>query len=64
VIGGQYGEQVLEGQFGAATNAINGGLECGSSPKNPDGAKKRFHIYEKVLLAFNIDTPADESGCY
>ena len=62
VIGGQYGQAVKRGQFGASTNAINGGLECRGN--NQDKAKKRFKMYKKILIAFNIQTRPDETGCY
>ena len=62
VIGGQYGQQVLNGKFGAATNAINGALECRGSYQ--DKARARFEIYKKVLVAFNLQVFADETGCY
>ena len=62
VIGGQYGQGVKNGQFGSSTNAINGALECRGS--NGDKARKRFEIYKKVLVAFNIYSTPNESGCY
>ena len=62
VIGGPYGSGVKNGQFGSSTNAINGGLECRGA--NSDKARKRFEIYKKVLLAFNINTVPNETGCY
>ena len=64
VIGGQYGQQVLNGEFGYATRAVNGGLECGSNPSNPTAARNRFQIYTKVLMAFDIDSAPIETGCY
>ncbi len=50
------------GEFGSATNVINGGLEC----KGPysDKARKRFNIYGIVLKAFGIDETPIEIGCY
>ena len=53
---------MLNGQFGAATNAINGGLECRGSLQYK--ARKRFEIYKKVLTAFKITTVPNETGCY
>ncbi|KAJ1908723.1 hypothetical protein IWQ60_011562, partial [Tieghemiomyces parasiticus] len=49
---------VSEGKFGAATKAINGGLECGTGSPTP---AKRFAIYEKVLKAFNVQATPDSS---
>lgn len=47
--------------FGASTQAINGALECtGWNEK----ARKRFDIYKKVLLAFNVSDEPIENGCY
>jgi chitinase len=54
---------VSEGRFGVTTKAINGGLECGTGP-NVSKAKTRFEIYKKVLIAFNINEVANETGCY
>ena len=50
------------GQFGSATNIINGGLEC----KGPygDKARKRYNLYIVVLKAFNINEKPIETGCY
>ncbi len=63
MIGGYFGHLVLDGYFGAATNAINGGLECRGDYK--DRAKQRFEIYKRVLIAFNIPpNKAIENGCY
>ena len=58
-----YRSGVSEGQFGVTTRAINGGLECGNGP-NVQTAKKRFEIYKRVLLAFNINESPIETGCY
>lgn len=54
--------QVLAGKFGAATNAINGDLECHG--KNIQQAKDRFNIYKKVLPALGINEAPRETGCY
>lgn len=62
VIEGEYGDSVLNENFGAATRAINGALECSGSYQYI--AKKRFEIYKKVLVAFNIKNDAKENGCY
>ncbi|KAJ1984934.1 hypothetical protein H4R33_004211 [Dimargaris cristalligena] len=53
---------VSSGQFGAATKAINGALECGSGP-NTATAQKRFAIYEKVLKALNLNDTPNSAGC-
>ena len=50
------------GQFGATTNAINGGLECRGAYQAT--AKKRFEIYKCVLLKLSITETPNESGCY
>ena len=51
---------VQGGQFGAATNAINGGLEC-----NPCRAAcpTRFSYYSKILPIFGVNETPDGSGC-
>ena len=54
---------VKNGRFGAVTNAVNGKLECNNGI-NKDRAKKRFEIYKKILLAFNVKQKPDETGCY
>jgi len=54
----------MNGQFGYATRAVNGGIECGSNPANPTAARNRYQIYKKVLLAFNINSAPIETGCY
>jgi len=53
---------VAQGNFGATTKAINGGLEC--SGPNKDRARKRFELYKKVLSAFGVNEAAKETGCY
>ncbi len=63
MIGGANGQLVLNSnQFGSATNAINGPVECRGS--NTDKAIARFNIYKKVLIAFSINTTPNEHGCY
>lgn len=55
---------VQQGQFGSATRAINGGLECGNGP-NVHLARQRFEMYKKVLNAFGCGAvQANEQGCY
>ena len=54
--------QVLQGKFGAATNAINGALECHG--KNMQQARDRFDIYRKVLPALGVKEAPHETGCY
>lgn len=51
---------VQEGQFGSATNAINGPKECGTGSPTP---ARRFEIYGNVRAAFGLDGPGDSSGC-
>jgi predicted chitinase len=53
----------IRGEFGTSTKIINGGAECGKGRKE-DVARKRFEIYKKVLVAFNIAETANEYGCY
>ena len=53
---------MLAGKFGAATNAINGALECHG--QNLPQAKDRFNIYRKVLPALGVKEAPEESGCY
>jgi hypothetical protein len=49
--------------FGDSTMAINGGWECGSA-QYANKAKRRFVLYNRTLIAFNVkDTPI-EAGCY
>ncbi|KAJ1680405.1 hypothetical protein EV182_000060 [Spiromyces aspiralis] len=54
---------VQDGEFGAATKAINGALECGSGSA-VDKAKKRFEIYQKVLAVFDPSSTPNPAGCY
>ena len=48
--------------FGLATNAINGALECKGSAT--DKAKKRFQIYTAILKVFEPSATPIETGCY
>lgn len=48
--------------FGLATKAINGALECSGS--NTDKAKKRFQIYTAILKVFEPSATPIEAGCY
>lgn len=50
------------GQFGATTNAINGGLECVGGPN--DKAQARFRIYGNIRAAFGLAGAGDPSGCW
>ncbi|KAJ1973978.1 hypothetical protein H4R35_003835 [Dimargaris xerosporica] len=54
---------VLDGNFGAATKAINGALECNGGAGS-EKAKKRYEIYKKVFDAFGVQGSPKESGCY
>lgn len=53
---------VQQGKFGAATNAINGPLEC-KQKSNPTAVQKRNANYAKCLKAFGINETPDTSGC-
>ena len=55
-------KKVRNGQFGASTKQINGGLECNGA--NTQLAKIRFEKYKLTLKAFNIKEDPIESGCY
>jgi len=52
--------RVLQGQFGASINAINGGLECSPCQGN---CNNRIQIYSVVLKAFGITSAPNTSGC-
>ncbi|CAL8128543.1 unnamed protein product [Orchesella dallaii] len=52
---------VQQGQFGATTKAINGGIEC-SSPGHAQ-AQARFRLYGNVRKAFGLHGAGDPSGC-
>jgi len=54
---------VLDGKFGATTNAINGYLECNGGQYQYK-APNRFYIYKEILKAFNINEQPIEEGCY
>ena len=51
---------VQNGQFGSATNKVNGGLEC-----NPcrGACSNRNDIYAHVLQAFGVDESPNFNGC-
>lgn len=51
---------VQGGQFGSATRAINGGLEC--SPCR-GACSIRFSYYSKILPIFGVNETPDNSGC-
>ena len=53
---------VKSGQFGAATKAINGAIEC--SGDDSTIPKKRFEIYVATLTAFGVSEAPQEGGCY
>ncbi|KAJ1913391.1 hypothetical protein IWQ60_009231 [Tieghemiomyces parasiticus] len=48
--------------FGAATNAINGALECTGSDYSK--AQARYDLYTKVLAIVSPDATPNPSGCY
>ena len=53
---------VQQGQFGAATNAVNGALECRGAYQHT--AKKRFEMYSRIFQVFGLPGSPNESGCY
>jgi predicted chitinase len=53
---------VQQGQFGAATNAINGPIEC-VQKSNPTAVQNRNSNYANCLKAFGINDTPDTSGC-
>ncbi|RKP36710.1 lysozyme-like domain-containing protein [Dimargaris cristalligena] len=55
-------KEVQDGQFGASTRAINGGLECDGPYQ--DKARLRFELYTKILKIVEPDTTPDPAGCY
>lgn len=60
---------IIAGEFGAATLAINGGLECGANVDAAFAAKarQRFDYYTVIYKAWNlqkVDGPPQGAGCY
>lgn len=53
---------VKNGMFGAATQAINGQLECSSGDSTVP--MKRYAIYVSTLKALQVDEAPKEGGCY
>ena len=53
-------DKVQGGQFGSATNAINGGLEC--SPCRA-ACPTRFSYYSKILPIFGVTETPNSAGC-
>ncbi len=53
---------VQRGEFGVSTKIINGFIECGNGWN--ERAKKRFELYQKILIALNVYEKAIEKGCY
>jgi chitinase len=51
---------VQDGQFGSATNAINGALECGPCRGS---CSNRNDIYARVLQAFAVNESPNTAGC-
>lgn len=58
-------QAVLNGDFGASTNIVNGEQECGPKPLcNCNTKFTRFEYYKKVLVAFGLSaTGASNNGC-
>lgn len=54
--------EVRRGWFGAATKAINGGVECHG--KNIRSSKKRYKYYKQTYNYFGLPGIPDERGCY
>ncbi|CAH1401033.1 unnamed protein product [Nezara viridula] len=54
--------EVKRGMFGAATRAINGGLECNGS--NLRSSLTRFRYYRVAYNEFGLRGKPDERGCY
>jgi hypothetical protein len=48
--------------FGATINAINGGLECGASPSNPDAQTDRINLYQSYCNILGVD-PGSNLSC-
>lgn len=55
---------VISGQFGAATKAINGAIECSTSGGDFAVPRKRYGIYVKTLQALGVNERPQEGGCY
>jgi predicted chitinase len=51
---------VQNGQFGSATNRINGDQECHPCR---GACNNRFGLYKNVLKAFNIQETPNPAGC-
>ena len=49
--------------FGATTMIINGGLECGSGPSNPNGSNNRQQYYKQFASTFNVDISGEKLDC-
>jgi len=47
--------QIMGQNFGAVTNIINGGLECGGAPSNTTGAADRANLYTQFCAALGIN---------
>jgi hypothetical protein len=41
---------------------INGALECGPSPANPDGSSNRQKYYRRFAAAFGVDISGEKLG--
>lgn len=52
---------VQQGKFGAATNAINGALECNGAGSGTPAI--RFQRYQKIYSIFGLSGSPDASGC-
>ena len=51
--------QGIEYGFGATTNVINGGIECGSEPTNDTAALRRVSHFEDSLMYFSTKLGTD-----
>jgi chitinase len=47
--------QIMGQSFGGTTQIINGGLECGGGPANPNGASQRANLYIQMCAALGIN---------
>ena len=54
----------LEPGFGATTMIINGGLECGSSPVNLNGARNRANNYKDFARRLGVDISGEKLTCH